>query len=121
MQFQSNNNNDQSTLREYLIKKVVDLPISDLSGIKVIASALSTATSNTEQISRNSAVNIKKLIQNSIIIVIYKHEFKFKENCNQVSNLMVSSLKDVYKKSTLESLKQSFTGIVDTVANTLIV
>ena len=54
--FKSNNNDDQSTLREYLIKKVADLPIIDVSGIKVIASALSTATSNTEQINQQAAV-----------------------------------------------------------------
>jgi hypothetical protein len=34
---------------------------------------------------------------------------------------MVTNLKQVYKKSTLDSLKQSVTGIVDTLANTLIV
>lgn len=34
---------------------------------------------------------------------------------------MVTNLKQVYKKSTLDSLKQSVTGIVDSVANTLIV
>jgi hypothetical protein len=45
-----------------LIKKVADLPIIDVSGIKVIASALSTATSNTEQINQQAAViyNLKK-------------------------------------------------------------
>lgn len=45
-----------------MIKKVADLPIIDVSGIKVIASALSTATSNTEQINQKAAViyNLKK-------------------------------------------------------------
>ena len=74
--FKSNNNDDQSTLREYLIKKVADLPIIDVSGIKVIASALSTATSNTEQINQQAAViyNLKKLCKkksNPILFLFY--------------------------------------------------
>lgn len=53
----SNADNDQkASIREYLIGKVADLTVSDLSSIKVISSALSAASANTEQITRNSAV-----------------------------------------------------------------
>ena len=50
-------NDQKSQLREYLISKVVDLSVSHMSSIKVISSALASASANTEQISRNSAVN----------------------------------------------------------------
>ena len=61
----SNADNDQkSQLREYLISKVVDLSVSHMSSIKVISSALASASANTEQISRNSAVNYIKIKNN---------------------------------------------------------
>ena len=54
----NNTENDQkAVLREFLIGKVAELSVSDMSSIKVIASALSSATANTDQISRNAAVN----------------------------------------------------------------
>ena len=54
----TNSANDQkASLREFLIGKVTELTVSDMSSIKVISSALSTASANTDQISRNSAVN----------------------------------------------------------------
>ena len=54
----NNSENDQKAeLREFLIDKVTELSVSDMSSIKVIASALSSATANTDQISRNAAVN----------------------------------------------------------------
>jgi len=53
----SNAANDQkAALREFLIGKVAGLSVSDMSSIKVISSALSTASANTDQISRNAAV-----------------------------------------------------------------
>ena len=54
----NNSENDQkAVLREFLIGKMAELSVSDMSSIKVIASALSSATANTDQISRNAAVN----------------------------------------------------------------
>jgi hypothetical protein len=53
----SNADNDQKAeLREYLIKKVADLSLSHMSSIKVISSSLASASANTNQITRNSAV-----------------------------------------------------------------
>ena len=49
-------NDQQASLREFLIGKVADLSVSDMSSIKVISSALSAASANTEQISKNAAV-----------------------------------------------------------------
>ena len=55
----NNAENDQkAALREFLIGKVAELSVSDMSSIKVIASALSSASANTDQISRNAAVCI---------------------------------------------------------------
>lgn len=52
-----NSDNDQiAQIREYLTCKLVDLSVSHMSSIKVMSSALASATANTEQISRNSAV-----------------------------------------------------------------
>ena len=60
--FVQDDNDQKSSIREYLINKVSELPINDISSIKVIASALSAATSNTEQVSRGSAVKQHFLI-----------------------------------------------------------
>jgi len=49
-------NDQKASIRGYLISKVSELPINDIRSIKVIASALSAATSNTDQVSRDSAV-----------------------------------------------------------------
>ena len=49
-------NDQKASLREYLIDKVADLTVSDMSSIKLISSALSTGSANTEQISKNMAV-----------------------------------------------------------------
>jgi hypothetical protein len=49
-------NDKKAALREFLIGKVAELSVSDMSSIKVIASALSSASANTDQISRNAAV-----------------------------------------------------------------
>ena len=51
-------NDKKAALREFLIGKVAELSVSDMSSIKVIASALSSASANTDQISRNAAVYI---------------------------------------------------------------
>ena len=52
----SADNDQKASLREFLIGKVTELTVSDMSSIKLISSALSTASANTDQISRNSAV-----------------------------------------------------------------
>lgn len=52
----SNANDQKASLREFLVGKVTELTVSDMSSIKVISSALSTASANTEQLSRNAAV-----------------------------------------------------------------
>ena len=49
-------NNQKSELREFMINKVNDLSISDISSIKVISSALSAATGTPQQINSKSAV-----------------------------------------------------------------
>jgi hypothetical protein len=57
----TNADNDQKAqIREYLIGKLVDLSVSHMSSIKVMSSALASASANTEQISRNSAVRFFK-------------------------------------------------------------
>lgn len=53
----NNADNDQKAeLREFLIKKVSNLSVSHMSSIKVISSSLASASANTNQITRNSAV-----------------------------------------------------------------
>ena len=50
---------DQMALtREYLTQKIVDLPISNVSSIKLMASALSATTFLTEQVSSTTAVSL---------------------------------------------------------------
>ena len=49
-------NNQMATLREFLVNKVTELSVSDISSIKVISSALSAATQSTSQISSKTAV-----------------------------------------------------------------
>ena len=51
------NDDKKAFLREYLINKVSDLTVSDISSIKVIGSALSVATGTIQQMSKQSAVN----------------------------------------------------------------
>lgn len=65
-------NEQKSQLREYLISKVVDLSVSHMSSIKVISSSLASASTNTEQLTRNSAVNLKKSWK--IIFIFFKSE-----------------------------------------------
>ena len=50
-------NNQMATLREFLVAKVNNLSVSDISSIKVISSALSAATQSSNQVSSNTAVN----------------------------------------------------------------
>ena len=49
-------NNQVASLREFLVTKISGLSVSDISSIKVIASALSAATQSPNQISTNTAV-----------------------------------------------------------------
>ena len=53
-------NNQMAELREFMISKVTDLSISDMSSIKVISSALSAATGVPQQISTKTAVILQK-------------------------------------------------------------
>ena len=53
----SENNNLKGILREYFLTKLESLSISDLSSIKVIASALSEVTATPQQVSTQMAVN----------------------------------------------------------------
>jgi hypothetical protein len=55
----NNNNNDKATIRDYMAQKVTQLSVSDISSIKVIGSALSKLTETPQQVSSNTAVNIK--------------------------------------------------------------
>ena len=64
----SSDNDQKANLREYLINKVTGLTLSDMSSVKVISSALSTASANTEQVSRNAAVNNLKLVGYKILV-----------------------------------------------------
>ena len=45
-----------ASVRTYLVEKVTSLSVSDVSSIKVISSALASATQTTSQISKKSAV-----------------------------------------------------------------
>ncbi len=48
---------DQSAnIRDFLIGKISSLTVSDISSIKTISSAMSIATSNSEQVSKSAAV-----------------------------------------------------------------
>ena len=49
-------NETKAKIREFLIEKVIDLSISEISSIKVISAALSTVSSDPNQITRQSAV-----------------------------------------------------------------
>ena len=49
-------NNQMAVLREILVRKVVDLSVSNISSMKVISSALSVATQAVEQVSSDLAV-----------------------------------------------------------------
>jgi len=49
-------NNQMASLRDFLVRKVCDLSVSDLSSIKVISSALSATTQIPEQVTTNTAV-----------------------------------------------------------------
>jgi len=58
MSFDSINalNNQMANLRNFMVNRIVELSISDISSIKVISSALSVATQTYQQISTNTAV-----------------------------------------------------------------
>ena len=53
----SQDTNQKAVLREYLVGKLATLSISDISSIKVIASALSETTGTLQQITTKTAVN----------------------------------------------------------------
>ena len=49
-------NNQMAALREFMVNKVTELSVSDISSIKVISSALSAATQSPDQVSSKLAV-----------------------------------------------------------------
>jgi len=49
--------NQKAELREVLINQLKDMPISDISSIKLFSTALSSTTQDTKEISRAAAVN----------------------------------------------------------------
>ena len=49
-------NNQMAALREFMVNKVTELSVSDISSIKVISSALSAATQSPDQVSTTLAV-----------------------------------------------------------------
>ena len=52
----SGQNNKMADLREFMVKKVTDLSVTDISSVKVISSALSASTQTYDQITTNTAV-----------------------------------------------------------------
>jgi hypothetical protein len=93
----SNSDNEMAFLRDYMIDRVTQLSVSDISSVKVISSALSAATRTPVQISTKSAqLSIEKSIE------------------------MVSDLKNMQNKTSFNDLKGAVYGIFDTIANSLI-
>ena len=116
----TNAENDQkAALREFLIGKVAELSVSDMSSIKVIASALSSASANTDQISRNAAV-CKNLFKNKKIL-FNSNKLILKELSISKSSEIVSYLNTMSSKITFDDLKQGLNGIFETIGNSLIV
>ena len=70
-------NNDMADLREFLVEKVSTLSISDISSVKVISSALASATQSTGQISSKTAVKY------------FDFDFMITQNKNKVKNFLV--------------------------------
>jgi len=52
-------NNQMASLREFMVNKVTQLSVSDISSIKLISSALSSATQAPQQISSSVAVKLQ--------------------------------------------------------------
>ena len=52
------NGNQTANLRESLLDAVNQLTVTDISSVKMISNAALSVTSNTEQVSRNLAVDI---------------------------------------------------------------
>ncbi len=52
----SEKTNKMADLREFMVKKVTELSVTDISSVKVISSALSVSTQTYEQITSNTAV-----------------------------------------------------------------
>lgn len=113
-------NDQKASLREFLVGKVTELTVSDMSSIKVISSALSTASANTDQLSRNAAVCVFFfrfaffLMKDNIIYFI--KEKTLAKNLEMMNNL--NSLSNI---TTFEDLKQGLNGIADSITNSLIV
>ncbi len=53
--------NKKAELREVLIDQLKDMPISDISSIKLFSTALSSSTQDTKEITRSAAVNLEKI------------------------------------------------------------
>jgi hypothetical protein len=50
--------NRKAELREVLINQLKDMPVSDMSSIKLFSTALSSSTQDTKEISRSAAVTL---------------------------------------------------------------
>ena len=112
-------NDQQASLREFLIGKVADLSVSDMSSIKVISSALSAASANTEQISRNAAVKFSNKF--NFIYSFFLYFFFEKDKTVSKNTEMINYLDTLSNKLTFEDLKQGLNGIADSITNSLIV
>jgi len=110
---------NNAILREMCITKVTELSISDLSSIKLFASALSTSTSVSSEISRASAVSSSILIGKTKKTVIFD-DFS-KKMAVEKCTALTSNLIRLSKKSSLESVKDGAYGIIDSLTNSLIV
>ena len=79
-------NNQMSVLREFMVNKMNELSVSDMSSIKVISSALSAATQTPDQVSTKTAVfdylNKKWLKSNFNFINFHLNKYKFKKKGN---------------------------------------
>ena len=54
----SDKHNQMTNLREFMVNKIAQLSVSDVSSMKVILSALSVATKNATQITKSMAVSV---------------------------------------------------------------
>ena len=115
-------NNQMAELREFMMSKVNQSSLSDISSIKVISSALSAATQSPDQVASSMAVTrqksafcFKELKKNCLL------KLKKKESSVGKAAEMVNYLNTISNQTTFVDLKQGVDGIFDTLANSLIV
>ena len=51
-------NNQLASLRQFMVEKISNLSVSDISSVKLIAAALSASTASPQQVSSSVAVNL---------------------------------------------------------------